>query len=138
MANSERNTGKKCGPEEEQSGHDRPPHFKHTEEYRRSLRDLSVTVRARLADRGQAFKRDWLKSDITDEDLNRRWDYKPIEMAPKGLKVMQVKALKDYRVAMLKGKRCVWLLRAYLKQTNNDKDYRRACEAAQRISEEER
>ena len=138
MEKPENDKGKERGPEEEQGGQDRPRHFRQTQEYRDSLRELSATVRGRLVARGQEFKRDWLKPDITDEDLNRRWDYKPVESAPKGLKVMQVKALKDYRVALLKGKRCVWLLRAYLRQSNNERDFRRACAAAQKISEEER
>jgi hypothetical protein len=97
-----------------------------------------VTVQGKLAAQGQRFKRDWLKPDVTDEDLNRMWDYKPIRSAPKGLRVMQVRALKNYRVAMLRGKRCVWLLRAYPRQSNNERDIRRACAAAEKISEEER
>jgi hypothetical protein len=135
MTNSKRDKSKERSPEEEQSGHSRPTHFKWTEEYRRSLLELSVTVRTKLAVQGQAFKRDCLRPDITDEDLNRRWDYKSIKGAPKGLNVKQVRPLKDYRIAMLIGKRYVWLLRAYLRQTNNNRDYKRAIEAAQKIKE---
>jgi hypothetical protein len=64
--------------------------------------------------------------------------HKELETAPKGLKVMQVTALKDYRVALLVTNLCVWLLRAYLRQGKNQRDIERAVEAAKRISEEER
>lgn len=140
MANSKKRRAEKGGPKEDQGGLKRPTRFEHSEEYRTSLGDLSATIRGRLIAQGLAFRRDWLKPDITEEDLNRRWEYKPLHGTPTGLKVMQVRALKDYRVSLLvitKGNPRVWLLRAYRRQTNNQKDYERSFEAAKRISEEE-
>ncbi len=141
MANSKKHNGHRRSPEKGQGRQQpRPTRFKLSEEYRSSLRGLGTVVQARLVDRGLAFRRDWLKPDITDEALNRRWGYKPLKGAPEGLKVMQVEALEDYRVSLLvitKGNPGVWLLRAYPRQTNNQRDYERSFEAAKRISEEE-
>ena len=140
MANSKRHRGKKCGPKEEQGGHNRPTRFEDHPEFRSSWDNLAGSVRGRLAAKLQEFKRDWLKADITEADLSKKWDYKPLKGAARKLKVTQIDLLRDYRIALkvvTKGTPCVWLLRVFLKSgRKNKKDIDRATAAAEGIGEE--
>lgn len=142
MGNSKKNKGDGRAPESDQGGQERPARFEQDPEFRDSWNDLDGAIRGRLLAKLKEFKRDWLKEDVTEADLAKKWDYKLLKgPEARKLKVMQITMLRDYRIALIvvrKGASYVLLLRIFLKSgRKNPRDIERATNAARRIREEE-